>query len=174
MSRKKVITVGTPLPITSPKEHHYLQTYCPELAERMAELYCSGYSIKKIAEEPGMPAYGTILRWVQSYPEFKSLIDAARAVRALHYEEEAIAAAQEPTNKDDVPAANLKFTAYKWGSEVNDPCRYGKKVTHEGNADKPITFIINTGVPQSEQKAPEIDATGLIIEAECSEVKDDS
>jgi transposase-like protein len=139
-----------------------MQFYSDEMKEKILNMYVEGMSLVKIAAEDGMPSYGTILRWVKDKDDFRKEFESARLARALHFEEKAIEAAEDTTHKDDVPAQRLKFDAYKWGAEVNDASRYGKKTVVEGNASKPIVFQINTGIPQGQIPDVELDEQGLI------------
>lgn len=139
--------------------------YSPELAEKIYELYVSGMALYKISRVQGMPSYGSILRWYKDNKDFRSLLEGGRALRALHHEEQALKAAEEPTSKDDVPAARLKFDAHVWAAEVHDPSKYGKKTTVQGDPNRPIVFQIVTGVPEPDDKRTiELNADGTVKE----------
>lgn len=142
--------------------------YRKAIAKKMVELYMEGFSFTKICERPDMPSLSSFNRWLANNKEFKTRIMAAREARrearAIHYEDKAIEAAESAVDKDDAPAARLRFDAYKWGAEVNDPSKYGKKVTHAGDSGNPIKFVISTGFPEPNefQKHPELGQDGLI------------
>jgi hypothetical protein len=99
-----------------------------------------------------MPAYGTIISWVKKHEAFKEKIQNAKVARALHFEEQAIIAAESAQDKDEVPAARLRMDAYQWGAEVNDPATYGKKTTISGDASRPLQIVVVSAIPMSESE----------------------
>lgn len=149
------------------KNKEAIQLYKPELAEKILNLYISGMSLNTISKQPEMPCYATLLRWIQNRSDFREEFEAARKARAVHLEEMALRAAEEAEQldgKDRAALGRLKFDAYKWGAEVNDSQRFGKKTTVEGNPDRPITFTVVTGVPQ--KQTPIIDVTPEVLDEE--------
>lgn len=138
--------------------------YTKRIAVQIHKLYLLGHSITKIAEIEGYPTRDTIFRWKKEHSWFGILMAEAKTQRAELFEEKAIAAAEASVDKDDAPSQRLKFDAYKWGAEVNDPSKYGKKVTHAGDADAPIRFVVSTGFPEpnEHQRHPELGSDGLI------------
>lgn len=143
----------------------YRVAYSDELAARVCDLYIAGNSLRKISKLEGMPSYAALLRWAKERKEFREQLVASRAVRALHFEDTALAAADEVLDMDDkdrAAVARLRFDAFKWGAEVNDPAQYGKKTTISGDASKPIVFQIVTGVPAPEEKEVLLDKTGIV------------
>lgn len=139
-----------------------IQLYTADLSKRITNLYSQGYSLEKICKQAEMPTFNTLFIWMREHKEFRDAINAVREVRALSFEDKAISTAEDATGKD---SDRLKFDAYKWGAEVNDPGRYGKRTVLEGNKDKPLTFIIATGFPEPKgyQKPPRLGEDGLII-----------
>jgi hypothetical protein len=111
------------------------------------DLYIGGDSLLAISAREEMPAYSTLMRWLKDNESFRKALDAAREVRAVHFEERALEAAEAARDKDDVPAARLKFDAAVWAAGVHHPERYGKKTTIAGDAKRPVVFRIATGVP---------------------------
>lgn len=141
--------------------------YSPDIAESIADYFTQGRSLSAIAKIDGMPSYGAIMRWYQTNKDFRKLIDDSRATRALFHEEEAIGAvdtALDSDDKDRVALARLRFDTHTWAAGINDATRFGKKTTIEGNADKPITFVIKTGIPDPlpHQVQPELGADGMV------------
>jgi hypothetical protein len=157
-------------PVALPPPVKALALYSEALKETILDHYIQGTSIRKIAALPGMPSYGTLLRWVQHHDGFRAaLADAAKA-RALHFADEALDEAMGALGKDDAPAARLKFEALRWRAETEDPMKYGKRTTVAGDPDRPVVFVVRTGVPAPEehQKPPELQADGIqkaVIEA---------
>lgn len=153
-------------------DRRYNHLYSPDLAERILDRYISGTSLHKLAQDPGMPSYATLLRWVKDHPEFAPEFEKARLLRAVHFEEKAIQAAESATSPQDTPAERLRYDAYRWAAEVSDGARYGKKVTHSGDPDRPIIFQVTTGVPAPLPPPQEItEAAQEVIEGEFVEVE---
>jgi hypothetical protein len=135
--------------------------YSHELAERIIDAYSQGTSLLAISRKSEMPAYSTLLKWSKNHPEFSKMLRAVREARALHFEDAAIEAAENAQGKD---ADRLKFEAYKWGAEVNDPATYGKKLAHSGQLAGGITLQVVTGFgpPNEWQTPPKLNADGTI------------
>ncbi len=139
--------------------------YSEQVAGAIHDLYLAGWSLHKISAIEGMPAYGTLLKWYKDNRDFRLLIDGARATRALHHEQEAMKAVEDAKVPGDVPVARLKFDAHVWAAEVNDPSKFGKKTTIQGDPNRPIVFQISTGVPESDNKRTlELNADGTVKE----------
>lgn len=139
--------------------------YTEDLAERISELYMDGMSLRKIADETGMPALTTIRGWIRDNARFREIMKSSRIARGLELEDDARDAVMA-ADEDNVSAQRLKFDYFKWAAEMNDPATYGKKATISGDPDRPLTFIIRTGVPDPlpHQIPKAIGADGIIIE----------
>ena len=150
--------------------------YSLNLAQRIVNYALEGLSLRKIALKGEMPAYTTLLRWSKEHPEFSKMFAAARKARALHYEESAIAVAENTHDKDEVPAARLLVETYKWAAEVNDPEIYGKKIAHSGDAGGAqvvLNVVTGFGPPNKWQTPPKLKPDGTIdVEATDYEVSD--
>lgn len=147
----------------------YREMYSLDLAKRIADYYGQGKTLTWIAAQSGMPAYGTLIKWSKEHAELSRMLRGVREARALHYENSAIETAENACGKD---ADRLKFEAYKWGAEVNDPGTYGKKVTHAGDQTNPVVLKVVTGFgePNSWQQEPKLKADGTIeVEADGKE-----
>lgn len=152
--------VSTQLPSA---ERHVSLYRTPENKAAIIEMYLAGASLHKISDTEGFPSYGSILRWLKDDEQFRKEVEAARLIRAWHHEEEALKAADDATEKDEVPAARLKFDAHVWAAEVNNPAQYGKKTTVSGDLTRPIIFTVVTGVPVKEdEKVIELNSDGTI------------
>ena len=144
-----------------PTEKFYPVYYSHDVARRITDEYAQGKSLHAIACQPGMPTYSTLLRWSKDHPQFAPMLRSIRGARALHFEDMAIVAAEEAEGKD---RDRLRFEAYKWGAEVNDPATYGKKVAHSGDAGNPILIQVVTGFgpPNAHQTPPTLNEDGTI------------
>ncbi|HUD11435.1 MAG TPA: hypothetical protein VMS08_03420 [Candidatus Saccharimonadia bacterium] len=121
--------------------------YNTTIQEAVCELYAQGMSLAKIGEMPDMPSAARMYGWCTKNKEFREALDAARYARALALEDKIVDLSTD-IGKDDVPAARLEFDKLSLLARVNNPARYGNKTTVEGNPDKPLTFVILTGVPE--------------------------
>jgi hypothetical protein len=144
-----------------------LYPYDPGLGELVCQAIVSGHKVTTLEQTIGVP-YQAICQWRREHVDFDRRLRESLESRALAYEEKAIEAAENVIDKDDVPAARLRFDAYKKAAEWNDPSRYANKVTVEGNNDRPVQFIISTGFgePNEWQRPPKIGSDGLIIRDE--------
>jgi hypothetical protein len=160
------------IPIYQPPMSPLSVMYSDEKATAIVDHFTEGKSLFRISHEAGMPSYGTILRWLHGNKPFRDRLNAAREVRAIHFEEQALDAAENVSDKDEVPAARLKFDAMKWAAEVNDAARFGKRTTIAGDQNNPVQFIISTGFPDllPEQKQPKLGSDGLIEKTVVAEV----
>lgn len=161
------ITPAEPQPFKHPSV-----LYSEPIATQIVDFYVEGRSLYEISRESSMPSYGSILRWLKNNSQFLKRIQEARVIRALHFEEMARDAAMDVADKDDVPAARLKFDAMKWSAEVSDAATYGKKTVISGDQSNPVQFIISTGFPDltPSQKQPKLGKDGLIEKIVASEV----
>ena len=143
--------------------------YSDALATEILDHYMDGLTLKEITKLPGMPPDKQLRRWLANHEGFRSRVQSARATKALLHEERALYLAEravaEAPQEQHVAAHRLGFDAHKWAAEINDPARYGKKTTIQGDPDRPIQFIVSTGfpAPNASQTHPELGSDGLII-----------
>ena len=149
-------------------EHSYPILFDPGIGAQIIALYESGESLSAICRQPGMPSVGTVSAWIKDSKQHKESFEAARQVRAMQFEEKVIAEADaipQYSIPEDAAGTRVKIETYKWAAEMADPTRYGKKMTHQGDPDKPITFRVITGVPAptEAQLPPSLNQQGLIV-----------
>jgi hypothetical protein len=134
-----------------------------ELAVQITDDFMVGTSLSAIARKLDVP-YNRLMNWIKDNPSLKSAIDAARAMRALHYEDVAMEHGLSQPGKDDAAGARLAFETAKWQTEVSDPSRFGKKTTIQGDAANPVRIVISTGFPPPlpHQQHPTLGSDGLI------------
>ena len=149
--------------LQTPRKGHH--SYSRPLAEDIISLYIDGQSLVQISRLPDMPTLGTILRWLETEPEFMEAYEKSRKLRALHIEEQALEAADvtHAATSVEVSAARLKFDSLMWAAEKHDNERYGKKTQITGGG-APIQIVVNTGVPEPTQAQlpPTLNSAGLI------------
>lgn len=166
---------GDPLPGTRVRSHFVDRRrpvyYSEELGRDILDLYVEGHSLQAISLRDGMPSYLTILRWARELDGFHEEFERARAVRAIHMEEQALQLAEDHIGKNEAPGAKVRFEIFKWAAEVGDAGRFGKKVTVAGDSARPIVFKVVTGVPAPETPQIKLDKSGMIIPAEVIPVK---
>lgn len=158
------VTLPPALNPTGAERMPLYEHYSDELGEAIAAYYSEGMSLHAISRVTGMPAYATLLKWVKNNGVFRDKLDGARIARALHFESKAIDEADAATDAKDTPAQRLKYDAAVWAASVNDPERYGKRTTIQGDMSRPLQFVIMTGVPapSEDQKPPELGEDGVI------------
>jgi transposase len=124
-------------------------------------LVTEGKTIREIAAMEGYPPVHTIYAWVRRHEDFKREFELAKKDRASYFHDKAIEVAMDVETKTDAITSKVKIDTLKWAAERGSPSEYGSKTVHEGNPDKPITFIIDTGIrralPANEEKVVESD-----------------
>lgn len=163
-------------PLAARKTHktaHRLP-YSPAWGDVVAEHYQMGMSMREIAALPGMPNEASLYAWMRGNPGFAEIMHAAKKSRALAAENEAVDVARSVKDKADVPAARLKTDVARWVAAVNDPDRYGNKTQVSGDPDKPVRWVVVTGVPKPATPQPrlELGEDGRVIEVPCEVVSD--
>lgn len=106
-----------------------------------------GSTLKKISKLEGMPPIDVVYTWRAKYPDFEAAIRQARKFRAEYRHDEVLEIAEQ-TSKETNIEDRLKVEVYKWSASVDDPDTYGARVKHSGDAQNPVQWVIQTGVPQ--------------------------
>lgn len=145
------------------------------IALEICQLVRKGYRMTQIAEMPGMPSVDIIAFWQRREKMFAEELRQAKRDRAeLHYEKVLEIADQAldgvfPTQAA-AASARLASDSYKWAAEKMYPERFGNKVVHEGNTEKPILMrVINTGI---NRQLPDVVVQSIIEKSK--EVIDDA
>lgn len=111
--------------------------YTPKLAQEICDRVAEGESMRSICVCEGMPDRKTVLRWLESYPEFAAKHARAREAQADVMDErimdEAEAATPEMAN-----VARLRIDAFKWRAGRLAPKKYGDKLTVGGDVENPL------------------------------------
>ena len=106
---------------------------------------------KDIAKALGVP-YSRFTYWFAKHPDFRKDMEEAEKVRAAHFRDKYAQQVEAVKKKSEVPVAKLKMQGYEKLAEWDDPAKYGSKHTVEGNPDKPLTLIIDTGIRRKQIK----------------------
>lgn len=127
--------------------------YSADIARAVTDLYAEGHSVAKISAMEGMPAVASIYRWRRDNADFREALNAARESRAFSAEEAIAELAEkaEGLHKDDVAGHRLAFDAHSWRAGVNDPEKYGKRTTIQGDQSRPIIFNVVSHIPAPEK-----------------------
>lgn len=115
-----------------------------------------GFTIEEINDNPDLPSWSTIRRWIRSSPEREDQYKASRDLSADMLESQLMGLVRYVTDKDDVPAAKLQADTLKWIIPRRSR-RYMDKVGQElsgpnGAALNPPTLVIAPYEPDSPDK----------------------
>lgn len=113
--------------------------YSRELGEAICARLEAGESLIAICEDPAMPVYGTVLKWVRRFPEFEEMYVAARTVQGDYLFDEArevAKGAKRARGDGGVAAARLQFDVIRWQTARLAPRKYLERlVASEAKAE---------------------------------------
>lgn len=101
--------------------------YTPELGAAICARLEAGESLIAICEDPEMPVYGTVLKWVKRFPAFQEMYVAARTVQGDYLFDEArevAIGARRARGDGGVAAARLQFDVIRWQTARLAPRKY--------------------------------------------------
>lgn len=114
-----------------------------ELTDAICSRMAQGESLRSICRSEGMPALGTVFRWVASNELFREQYEAAMAQRTEAMFEEILEIADETAfddvdtehgvkaNSEWISRSRLRVDARKWMLSKMLPKKYGDKITQE-------------------------------------------
>lgn len=111
--------------------------YTQEKADKICALITEGKTIRFICNEEDMPAVETFYRWLRTFPEFQEQYAHAKQDQADALVEEILDIA-DMADTQDVQVARLRVDTRKWVASKMKAKKYGDKITHQGDEDKPI------------------------------------
>jgi hypothetical protein len=121
--------------------------YNPDIALDIVERIADGELLSKITAKDAVPltvTKQTFLRWVATVPELQTAYSAALQISAHSFEEKAIEKAEQtalaPGTPQNVSAASLLISQYRWSAARRNPTRYSDK----GNTQIVVPVNINT------------------------------
>lgn len=123
-----------------------LWPFNPTLSARICYEVQKGHTVEQIGKKKGFPPAYIIKLWTRTNRKFYEEMQQARRERAEYFHDQIIEIANGITKKSEVAVAKTKLSAFKWAAEKGNPEQYGQKQIHEGNPDKPITILIDTGI----------------------------
>lgn len=100
-----------------------------------------GLTLRQLCEEPGMPCWSGLRKFIRAEPERVTQYAHARAIGAEALEDELLHAARS-AGPEDANARRLQVDALKWVMSKRAPKVYGDKITqeHTGEGGGPIKF----------------------------------
>lgn len=111
-------------------------TYTPEIGDEICKRIREKDSLRKITEDPAMPAMSTICHWFHSQPLFYREYIKAKEIRAELMFDELIDLADEEEVKtfEQVNKMNMRINTRKWCLARMNQTRFGDKtdVNHGG------------------------------------------
>ena len=126
-------------------------SYTDETAETICRLLADGLGLREICDREGMPAKGTVFRWLSERPSFQDRYARARELQAEHYADEIIEISDDATNDwmkrmqgeevvdvinhDHIARSRLRVDARKWLMSKLAPKKYGDKIELGGNVE---------------------------------------
>lgn len=129
------------------KGGRWFTKYDPNIALDIVERIADGELLAKITAKDAVPitvTKQTFLRWVATVPELSSAYAAAIQLSAHAFEEKAIDKAQRtadaPGSPQNVSAASLLVSQYRWSAARRNPTRYSDK----GNTSIVVPVNIST------------------------------
>ena len=114
-------------------------TYDPKVADQICHGIAEGHSLVSILkEDPELPTYTTIMKWLKDFPEFAENYARAREDQADHDADKIGDIAKRVVKGELEPnAARVAIDAYKWAAGKRKPKVYGDKVAIGGADDLP-------------------------------------
>jgi hypothetical protein len=116
-----------------------------------------GQTITQILKEEGMPHFTTFHLWLHENPGMREEYRLAKEFKTHALADEALQVARD-SKKKTVLQDRLRIDTLKWTAEVTNPKDYGKQTKIVGDADAPVTFLIDTGIRREEPKVIEMDS----------------
>lgn len=117
--------------------------YSQELVEIICARIADGESLRAICRDEGMPAKGTVFRWIAQIKEFQDQYEAAMVQRSEAMFEDILEIADdtsrdtidtengEKANSEWISRSRLRVDARKWMLSKMMPKKYGDKITQE-------------------------------------------
>jgi hypothetical protein len=120
---KATARLGRPAPAKGGSQ----SSYTVEAGEAICRRLANGESLVAIADDPGMPCYGTVFKWLKAYPDFADAYATARMVQAEFFFDEAREVALGSTHAT-VWSDRLRFDTIRWQTARMAPRKYCERV----------------------------------------------
>lgn len=126
-------------------------TYSPEIADKILGRMIAGLSVTRIARQPGMPAKSSIMKWVETRPDFREVYLRAQEGRGCTYAEKAVECENElddiirmmmtrristDIGRAMIYAVRVKIDTFKWAAGRMAPKIFGSQVEQPEQVDR--------------------------------------
>lgn len=111
--------------------------YTDKIAERICERIIEGESLTRICRDADMPCKMSVLRWLDSRPEFS-----AQYARAREQQQDTLAdlarEKAETATPEDWQVKRLQIDTIKWHAGKVAPKKYGDRTALVGDEEAPV------------------------------------
>lgn len=109
--------------------------YSEEIADTICTRLAEGESLKRICDDPAMPARSSVFLWLQKHPEFSDKYRQARLWQADTHADEIVDIADEAVDRDNAPAIKVRVDARIWVASRMRPRSYGPRPDPDGETN---------------------------------------
>lgn len=138
------------------------------IADKICARLIAPESLRSICRDESMPGKTTVLRWLDEREDFRTQYARAREQQADSIFDDILDIADDAANDwmeragkegdestyelngEHIQRTKLRIDARKWMLGKLAPKRYGDKVALTGEGGGPVSFIVETGVPRSD------------------------
>lgn len=119
------------------------------VAEEMCNELVRGTPLTRLSGK-GFPNYGVICKWRRLEPKFDEMIRQAIKDSAHEYFARVMDEADRAiADKDEIALSRLRIEVSKYAAKVTQPESYGERITHSGDSESPIQFVLSTGIDRN-------------------------
>lgn len=136
-------------PVFAQTDAKPIWVYQPQLVDELCAEIVNGGSLTLLCDGNKYPPYAQFCRWRRLHPEINEQLEQARRDRAERMRDLAIQEAMASTNKNDSAAAQVKFTALKWASGLDDP-KYKDSSKLDVAVSNPTVIQVVTGIERKD------------------------
>jgi hypothetical protein len=109
--------------------------FTPDMGDRICQSLSSGLSLRQTCQQEGIPAMGTVLRWVKDFPAFREQYARAREDLQEFWAEDILSVSDDPTITSD--QKRIMVDSRKWLLSKLAPKKYGDKLALGGSDEMP-------------------------------------
>lgn len=120
--------------------------YTPVLAERILARMAQGESLRKVCEDPQMPARSTVQKWLAEDDNFSAQYARACEARTEHMVDEMLEIADDAAI--DPQDKRVRIDTRKWLATKLLPKKYGDKVEVSGRLS--LEQLVGQSIPEAE------------------------
>lgn len=119
--------------------------FSDELAARICDELADGKSLVEICAAEDMPHRRTVLRWMESKPDFATLIARTREGPQADHLLESMSAIEKKVLEGtlDPQAARVVIWSRQWRAGKLAPKKYGEKLELSGNPENPLKLLLS-------------------------------